>query len=72
MSERNRCRRQPPSPPYRPDQVRADIERLTRVGQKMWREQVTSDAPDWGVVLGLHVRLTEWEQLAEAVPELLP
>jgi hypothetical protein len=49
-----------------------DFEQLVDLCQEVWREEITSDAPDWGHALGVHVRLSELEHLAEAAQELLP
>ena len=48
-----------------------DFEQLLDLCQEVWHEEITSDAPDWGHALGLHVRLSELEHLAEAAEELL-
>ena len=49
-----------------------DFEQLVDLCQEVWREEITSDIPDWGHALGVHVRLSELEHLAEAAKELLP
>ena len=49
-----------------------DFEQLVDLCQEVWREEIISDAPDWGHALGVHVRLSELEHLAEAAKELLP
>ena len=55
------------------DQVRqeVDFEQLVDLCNEVWLEEICSDAPNWGHALGLHVRLSELEHLAEAAQELL-
>lgn len=48
------------------------IDDLIDLCNEAWREEITSDAPNWGHALGMHVRLSELEHLAEAAQELLP
>ena len=48
------------------------FDELLDLTNEVWREEITSDAPNWGHALGLHVRLSELEHLAEAAQELLP
>ena len=48
------------------------VEELLDLCNEVWREEITSAAPNWGHALGLHVRLSELEHLAEAAEELLP
>lgn len=45
---------------------------LVDLCNEVWIEEITSDAPNWGHALGLHVRLSELEHLADAAQELLP
>jgi len=47
------------------------VDELFDLCNEVWREEITSDAPNWGHALGLHVRLSELEHLAEAAEELL-
>ena len=56
------------------DELRQEIgvDELFDLCNEVWREEITSDAPNWGHALGLHVRLSELEHLAEAAEELLP
>lgn len=49
-----------------------DFEQLVDLCNQVWVEEVTSAAPNWGHALGVHVRLSELEHLAEAAQELLP
>jgi hypothetical protein len=60
--------------PRRQDDLEQEIgfDELINLCHEVWREEITSDAPDWGHALGLHVRLSELEHLAEASEELLP
>jgi len=64
-SRRTRARR---------DDLQQEIafDELLDLCNEVWREEITSDAPNWGHALGLHVRLSELEHLAEAAKELLP
>ena len=56
------------------DELRQVIgfEELVDLCNEVWMEEITSAAPNWGHALGIHVRLSELEHLAEAVQELLP
>ena len=56
------------------DELRQDIDfdQLVDMCNQVWFEEVCSDTPNWGHALGLHVRLSELEHLAEAAQELLP
>ena len=56
------------------DQLRqeVDFDQLVDLCNEVWLEEVTSATPDWGHALGVHVRLSELEHLAEAARELLP
>jgi hypothetical protein len=49
-----------------------DFEQLVDLCNQVWVEEITSAAPNWGHALGVHVRLSELEHLAEAAQELLP
>ncbi len=49
-----------------------DFEQLVDVCNQVWLEEICSHAPDWGHALGVHVRLSELEHLAEAAQDLLP
>lgn len=49
-----------------------DFEQLVDLCNQVWLEEITSDVPNWGHALGVHVRLSELEHLAEAAEELLP
>ena len=49
-----------------------DFEQLVDLCNEVWHEEITSEAPNWGHALGLHVRLSELEHLAQAAEELLP
>lgn len=70
MNQKKASRRRP--------QRRADLveqvgfDELIDVCNEVWLEEITSDAPNWGHALGLHVRLSELEHLADAAQELLP
>lgn len=58
----------------RRDELRqeVDFDQLVDLCNEVWLEEITSDAPNWGHALGLHVRLSELQHLAEAAKELLP
>lgn len=58
----------------RRDELRqeVDFEQLVDLCNQVWVEEICSEAPNWGHALGLHVRLSELEHLAEAAQELLP
>lgn len=62
-----RRRRQPPTI----EELRASFDEIMDQVQDYWQEEVLSDAPCWGLVLGLHLRLCELEHLQEAGLELL-
>jgi hypothetical protein len=53
------------------EQLRANFEAMADDYQDLWIEEVLSDAPRWGHVLGLHLRICELERLEEAGWELL-
>ena len=61
-------------PTSRRDDLQQEIgfDELVDLCHEVWREEITSDAPNWGHALGVHVRLSELEHLAEAAQELLP
>lgn len=67
--KKNAGRRQ--SPPMIED-IRASFEEIMNACQERWQEEVMSDAPRWGHVLGVHIRLCELERLEAAAEELLP
>ncbi len=70
MKKKTRCRRSP-SRTTSPEQLQADIQSQSDRCQLLWQEEVTSGAPRWGVLLGLHLRLSELEYLWDAGQELL-
>ena len=53
------------------EELQANFEALADGYQDLWIEEVLSDAPRWGHVLGLHLRICELEHLEEAGLELL-
>ena len=53
------------------DEMRADFEAMADGYQDLWIEEVLSDAPRWGHLLGLHLRICELDHLEEAGMELL-
>jgi len=53
------------------EDLRANFEAMADGYQDLWIEEVLSDAPRWGHVLGLHLRICELERLEEAGLELL-
>jgi hypothetical protein len=58
----------------RHDDLQQEIgfDELIDLCNEVWREEITSESPDWGHALGLHVRLSELQHLAEAAQDLLP
>lgn len=48
------------------------FDELIDLCNEVWREEINAEHPNWGHALGLHVRLSELEHLAEAAQELLP
>jgi hypothetical protein len=59
---------------HRGEEVREqlDFEQLVDLCNQVWVEEITAASPNWGRILGVHVRLSELEHLAEAAQELLP
>ena len=53
------------------EELRATFEMMADTLHDLWAEEVLSDAPRWGHVLGLHLRICELEHLEEAGLELL-
>lgn len=53
------------------EELRANFEAMSDTMQDLWAEEVLSDAPRWGHVLGLHLRICELEHLEEVGLELL-
>jgi hypothetical protein len=67
MKNKTGRRRRPPTI----EELRASFEAMADGYQDLWVEEVLSDAPRWGQVLGLHLRICELEHLEEAGLELL-
>lgn len=67
---KNKSGRRRPAPPTI-EELRANFEAMADGYQDLWSEEVLSDAPRWGHVLGLHLRICELEHLEEAGLELL-
>lgn len=70
MNQKKASRRRPQRHADLVEQIGFD--ELIDVCNEVWLEEITSEAPNWGHVLGLHVRLSELEHLADAAQELLP
>ena len=62
-------RRRPAAPAI--EELRAKFEMMADTLHDLWAEEVLSDAPRWGHVLGLHLQICELEHLEETAPELL-
>jgi hypothetical protein len=55
-----------------PDQIRAYIEESYQLRQAEWHLQLLEDErPDWSSLLGLHLQMTELEQLQASIVELM-
>ena len=66
---KKKTRRRQPSVPL--EQTEAKIENAIDQFQEAWEEEIFSDEPSWGIVLGIHLRLCELEHLVEAGEELM-
>ena len=53
------------------EELRAKFEMMADTLHDLWAEEVLSDSPRWGHVLGLHLQISEIEHLEEAGWELL-
>lgn len=53
------------------EELHARFEDMADVLHDLWIEEVLSDAPRWGHVLGLHLQICETEHLEETGRELL-
>lgn len=53
------------------EELRANFEMMADTLHDLWAEEVLSDCPRWGHVLGLHLQICELEHLEEAGWELL-
>lgn len=53
------------------EELRAKFEMMADTLHDLWAEEVLSDAPRWGHVLGLHLQICELEHLEQAGRELL-
>lgn len=67
---KNKSGRRRPVPPTI-EELRARFEDMADTLHDLWAEEVLSDAPRWGHVLGLHLQICEMEYLEEAGRELL-
>ena len=67
---KNQSGRRRPAPPTIED-LRANFEMMADTLHDLWAEEVLSDSPRWGHVLGLHLQICEIERLEEAGWELL-
>ena len=54
-----------------PDQIRRYIQCSADEHQCAWQAELTSSAPHWVYLLGLHLRLVELDHLEAAVEEFL-
>jgi hypothetical protein len=65
-----RCRKQPASGKTEPtaDQI---ISYMQALADAAWGAELTSSAPHWVYLIGLHLRLIELEHVEEAAQELL-
>jgi hypothetical protein len=54
-----------------PEEIRAYIEDSLRLRQAEWHLQLLEDEqPDWSMLLGLHLQMSELERLEAGVEEL--
>ena len=53
------------------EETQARIDHAIDQFQEAWLLEVLSDAPSWGIALGVHLRLSELEHLEEAGEELM-
>ena len=67
-------RRKPPAP-AKPeptcDHIQQYMQALAEEHQAAWHAELTSAAPHWVYLIGLHLRLVELEHVEEAAQELL-
>ncbi len=54
------------------DEIERYIERVTDDHYAEWKKTVLEAAPQWTLLLSLHLRLVELEQMKSALQELLP
>jgi hypothetical protein len=54
-----------------PDQVRQYMQALAEEHYQAWHAELTTSAPHWVYLIGLHLRLVELEHLEEAAAEFL-
>jgi hypothetical protein len=60
-----------PDAPASVEEIRAFGQFIGGVHQEAWQRELNSAQPDWTLLLGLHLRLVELENLESAVQELL-
>jgi hypothetical protein len=53
------------------DQISQYMHALAEEHQAAWHAELTSPAPHWVYLIGLHLRLVELEHVEEAAQELL-
>ena len=54
-----------------PDEIRRYLECMADEHHLCWQAELTSSAPHWVYLLGLHLRLVELERMGEGAEELL-
>ena len=69
--KRTRKRSAPRPAEPTPDQIRCYMQRMVEEHQQAWQQELTSAAPYWIYLIGLHLRMVELDHLEEAVQELL-
>jgi hypothetical protein len=57
--------------PVKLEETQARIDSAIDQFQEAWEEELFSDAPSWGIALGIHLRLCELEHLEQACEELM-
>ena len=53
------------------EETQARIDHAIDQFQEAWLVEVLSEAPSWGIALGVHLRLCELEHLEQACEELM-
>jgi hypothetical protein len=57
--------------PVKLEETQARIDYAIDQFQEAWLVEVLSEAPSWGIALGVHLRLCELEHLEQACEELM-
>jgi hypothetical protein len=68
-TSRKQCRTRKNEPT--PEQISQYVHCLTDEHQLAWQAELTSTAPHWVYLIGLHLRMCELEHLESAAGELL-